>query len=154
MHIRLGAWLAFVIIGITTVACSNGTPALPTPTAQASTQMPPSPTDAPNLTQALAIADSGETLLAEAAFTHNGFRTQVERQVEVIALPSGNNPTNLVVKLENLSASSGSLNTRATLNFDRGFDNYIEVPTEDGPLKLHLHRDGTLVLEADNGPFT
>ena len=60
----------------------------------------------------------------------------------------------LIVSLRNLSPSEGSFDTRATINFSRDFVNYVEVATESGPLRLHLHRDGSLQLEPDDGGFT
>ena len=61
---------------------------------------------------------------------------------------------NVEFSLQNLSPPSGSLQNRATINFDRGIDNYVELPTRGGPLRLYLHRDGTLRSEADSGGFT
>ena len=93
------------------------------------------------------------TLLAEITFVHDGFRTQVTDTIEGIVTPSESAGRTLVVSLENLSSPSSGLNTRATINFG-DFDNYIEIPTESGPLRLHLHRDGTLQPEADPKGFT
>ena len=97
---------------------------------------------------------TGATVIAHEQFVHRGFRTQVDHSFEITALPPSDTAVNLTVNLENLSTPSGSIGTRATINFAGQFDNYIELPTSAGPLVLHLHRDGTLRSTPDDGPFT
>ena len=93
-------------------------------------------------------------LAGEVTFTHSGFRKQVTKALPLEA-PSNKVPVAIVeLSLQNLSQPSGSLQTRATINFDRAIDNYAELPTTGGPSRLYLHRDGTLRPEADSGGFT
>ena len=54
----------------------------------------------------------------------------------------------------------GRRQSRGVLNFGKWLidgaqlDNYIEIPTAEGPLRLHLIRDGTLGFEEDGGEYT
>ncbi|MEE9284321.1 MAG: hypothetical protein V3V35_01195 [Dehalococcoidia bacterium] len=124
--------------------------AVPTPTVPA-----PGPTTTPP-------EATGRVVLARSRFTHSGFRTQVTREVdlgaEVAASAStaggaGNRRT-VTVSLRNLARPTGDVESRATINFGRQFDNFVVLPTMDGPLTLHLHRDGSLGPSPDSGGFT
>ncbi len=95
-----------------------------------------------------------EILVGETTFSHSGFRTQVTESFSFEAALSDGTVTTITLSLQNLSRPSGSLQTRATINFNRTIDSYLELPTIDGPLRLYLHRDGTLRTEADPGGFT
>lgn len=100
------------------------------------------------------VSAPDEILVGETTFTHSGFRTQVTESFSFEAALNDGPVTTITLSLQNLSRPSGSLQTRATINFNRTFDNYLELPTIDGPLRLYLHRDGTLRTEADPGGFT
>ena len=95
-----------------------------------------------------------EIILAETTFVHNDFRAQVSEELQVTNAPDSSSGKTLVVSLNNLSSSSGSFESRVTINFSNEFNNYVEVPTESGRLRLHLNRDGTLRLDPDSGGFT
>lgn len=163
MHRRV--WLLGIVVVLLSVAVacsSDDTPSVPTtstsPTPTPQTQTPPiansTATPVPvSSGEATSVEDESSTIIDE-RFVHNGFQTQVSRSVEVTDVPAESVGRTLVVGLRNLSQSSGSFQTRATINFSREFDNYIEVPTNSGLLRLHLHRDGTLQRDADGGGFT
>ncbi|MCI0869682.1 MAG: hypothetical protein J4O08_08195, partial [Chloroflexi bacterium] len=99
-------------------------------------------------------AAAAENIIAEFAFEHDGFRTQVAGESEVTSVPDQSGGSTLTVRLRNLSRPAGSTNSRATINFSREFDNYIEIPTSAGRMRLFLHRDGALRTEPDSGAFT
>ena len=95
-----------------------------------------------------------ESIIAAFSFAHDGFRTQVNGESGVAAVPEQPGGSTVTVYIRNLSSSSGSMNSRATINFSRDFDNYVEIPTSAGQMRLHLHRDGALRTGPDNGAFT
>ena len=95
-----------------------------------------------------------DILVGEVTFTHSGFRTQVTKVLPFEAPLEEGPAATVELSLQNLSQPSGYLRTRATINFDRTIDNYVELPTRGGPFRLYLHRDGTLRSEADPGGFT
>ena len=109
------------------------------------------------------VDDSSETgtIVAEARFVHDGFRTEVSRVLSSskpgddldVSIANGEAQV-IVVSLWNLSDPASDLSSRATINFAEGLNNFVVVPTADGPLTLHLHRDGTLRTTPDNGGFT
>lgn len=172
MHRRV--WLLGIVVALLSVAVacsSDDTPLVPTATrtiattttSASSTPVPqtqtssitnstatPAPTSSGDATS---VEEESSTIIDE-RFIHSGFRSQVSRSVEVTDVPTEIAGRTLVVGLRNLSRPSGSFQTRATINFSREFDNYIEVPTNSGLLRLHLHRDGTLQRDADGGGFT
>ena len=99
-------------------------------------------------------AAAAENIIADFAFLHDGFRTQVAGESEVTSVPDQSGGGIVTVRLRNLSRPSGSTNSRATINFSRDFDNYIEIPTSAERMRLFLHRDGALRTEPDSGAFT
>ena len=133
------------------VACGKGSYGVSTPisidSAQIFSRTSPS-------ASAKGVLPSKEVIVGEVTFTHSGFRTQVTRALPFEAPSIDVAVANIEFSLQNLSRPSGSLQTRATINFDRAIDNYVELPTRGGPLRLYLHRDGTLRPEADSGGFT
>ena len=133
------------------VACGNGSPSVSAPIPTAATQSA-AVTSPPVLAGRVSPVD--EILVGEVTFTHSGFRTQVTKALPFEAALENRPVATVELSLQNLSQPSGSLRTRATINFDRTIDNYVELPTRGGPLKLYLHRDGTLSSEADPGGFT
>ena len=173
-------WLALPIaLGVALAACSSTSPApdaaaSAVPTGATETVPTPSPdakgaalgpSGAPPARQSSTPAPvaaardipaikTDVTVIAQEHFVHSGFRTQVDHSIEIVALPPMDTGGGLIVNLENLSTPTGSISTRATINFARQFDNYIEIPTSAGTLVLHLHRDGTLRSTPDDGPFT
>lgn len=103
---------------------------------------------------AKSIAPLHEIFVGKVTFTHSGFRTQITKALPLETSSNKVLVASIELSLQNLSQPSDSLQTRATLNFDRAIDNYVELPTRDGPLRLYLHRDGMLGPEADSGGFT
>lgn len=99
-------------------------------------------------------SSSSETVLAEDQFVHNGFREQATGDLDVSEVQFTGEASELVVSISNLSAPTGDLSTRATINFSDSFDNYVDVLTESGTKRFYIHRDGTLRSEPDNGSFT
>ena len=172
---RRSAVTVLSLIALAAVACGvdeapDAPPALPTatptvsPFPTAAETVSPFPTAAETaspfptatLTRDIATAPTGVVALGKTQFAHNGFRTQVTRTFEVgaeTADRTGAGQT-LTIALRNLSPASGSSQTRATINFGSGFDNYLTLSTAQGPLVLHLHRDGTLSEAADDRGFT
>ena len=68
-------------------------------------------------------------------------------------IPAGEQ-ARVTVRLRNLSEPSGGLDTRATINFGGPYGNMLVLPTADGVQLVHLHRDGALREQADEGRFT
>ena len=118
---------------------------------------PPTPEALPSAAEA-APAASGDAaangvILAQSQILHDGFRIEVVRTLRAGAPPAPS-ARRLTLSLENLSKPSGGLSSRATVNLGTDFRNFIVLPTDDGPITLHLHRDGTLREAPDDGGFT
>lgn len=134
-------------------ASSTGAPVLNTPT----TASPPAASAVPSLE---AEARPSEfRVLAETTFVHDGFRTEVSDTLkgEEAGRPAASASQvgqRVTVSLRNLSRSSGGIQSRATINFARGLNNFVVLPTLEGPLTLYLHRTGELGLAPDTGGFT
>ena len=163
------------LIALAAVACGvdeapDAPPALPTATPTASILPTSTPTISPFPTAAetasplstatptrdITNAPTGVVALGKTQFVHNGFRTQVTSTFEVGAETAARTAAGqtLTIALRNLSPASGSSQTRATINFGSEFDNFLTLSTAQGPLVLHLHRDGTLRAAADDRGFT
>ncbi len=98
-------------------------------------------------------------VLAETTLVHNGFRTEVSRTLRGEKAASrassvAGGKQVVTVGLRNLSPATGSIQSRATINFAPDFNNFVVIPTEAGPLTLYLHRNGTLESLPDAGGFT
>ncbi len=99
-------------------------------------------------------------VLAETTFVHDGFRTEVTDTLEGEQVGSqassaaAEGTRTVTVSLRNLSQSTNGIQSRATINFAPGLNNFVVLPTLEGPLTLYLHRTGTLRLKPDNGGFT
>ena len=98
-------------------------------------------------------------VLAETTFVHDGFRTEVSDILEGAEIGSqassaAEGRQTLTVSLRNLSRSTGGFQKRATINFAPGLNNFVVLPTAEGPLTLYLHRSGRLGLAPDTGGFT
>lgn len=116
-----------------------------------------SPTPPPTNIQAIPTPSDStrpDGALALFEFTHEGFRTQVTGESAVATVRVQSGATTMTVRLQNLNKSSGSINSRVTINFGRQFENYIEVPTSAGIMRFYLHRDGSLRKDPDGGSFT
>ena len=129
------------------------------PAGQTITPQSPQPTafpqpDAPR--GSFPVAPSRAAASGSVTFTHDGFRTEVERTVLVDDFePYGSGEqARVTVVLRNLSAPSGGIEARATINFGGPFANMLVLPTPDGVRLAHLHRDGSLRETADDGRFT
>jgi hypothetical protein len=133
------------------VACSNGSAIVSAPISIPTAQGV-AVTSPPVL--AGRVSPVGDILVGEVTFTHSGFQTQVTKALPFEAALEEGHVATVELSLQNLSQPSGSMRTRATINFDRTIDNYVELPTKGGPLRLYLHRDGTLRSESDPGGFT
>ncbi len=95
----------------------------------------------------------GKGTLAQTTFVHSGFRTEVSRTLKGIAPKEATTGRRLSVTLNNLSEPTGTLQSRATINFSRTFRNFVVLSSPDGPFRLYLHRDGTLRSSPDQGGF-
>ena len=98
-------------------------------------------------------------VLAETTLVHSGFRTEVSgtpvwNETVSQALSAAGGKQAVTVSLRNLSPSTVSIQSRATINFASEFDNFGVLPTVEGPLTLYLNRDGTLGPSPDTGGFT
>ena len=142
-------------------------PAATTSPTEASSTPPPAvkalvaasaPTASKSPSPAVAAKPTASVVLAETTLVHDGFRTEVSQtligaKIESRASAAGGKRT-VTVSLRNLSQSTGGIQSRATINFAPEFNNFVVLPTPEGPLTLYLHRDGTLGPAPDTGGFT
>ena len=101
----------------------------------------------------------GSRVLAETTFVHDGFRTEVSdtlegEEIRSEASAAAKGKQRVTVSLRNLSRSTDGIQSRATINFAPGLNNFVAFPTAEGPLTLYLHRSGRLGLAPDTGGFT
>lgn len=135
------------VSGSATPAAQTVTPQLPEPAPQSGSDTKSEPVSA---------IPSRAAASGSVTFTHDGFRIDVERVVTVDDFePYGSGEqARITVALRNLSAPSGGIDTRATINFGGPFANMLVLPTPDGVRLVHLNRDGSLQETADDGRFT
>ena len=101
-------------------------------------------------------------VIASAQLPIPGRRVYVEGQMEITEVPgpiNGGSQT-LTVRLHNPEFGPiGAKQSRGVIDFGKWIvdgeqlDSYVDVPTIDGALRLHLNRDGTLQLTEDDGPY-
>ena len=156
---------------VITVPADEGVTAVsatPTPPAKGSSTQPRVvntstaggvPTASANPSSEVEHRPAASRVLAEATFVHDGFRTEVSDNLEGAEIGSqassaAEGRQTLTVSLRNLSRSTGGIQKRATINFAPGLNNFVVLPTAEGPLTLYLHRTGTLGLTPDTGGFT
>ena len=91
-----------------------------------------------------------------------GTRAYIDGQMEIdgVPEPSDGGVRTLTLRLHNPEfGPTGVRQSRGVISFGKWIvdgeqlDSYIDVPTEEGTLRLHLHRDGTLRLTEDDGPY-
>lgn len=117
------------------------------------------PTASANPSSEVQARPPASRVLAETTFVHDGFRTEVSdtlegRKIGSQASSAAESKQTVTVSLRNLSQSTGGIQSRATINFASGLNNFVVLPTMEGPLTLYLHRTGALGLAPDNGGFT
>ncbi len=93
-----------------------------------------------------------------------GPRVYVEGEIQIDGLVEGEETTGRTLTLSLRTPRlrpDGRSQTRGVINFGKWLldgnpqlENYIDIPTIDGPLRLHLNRDGTLQFEEDGGAYT
>ena len=143
----------------------SSTPAPPVKSSSTLPQMVDTPTNAgaptasANTSSEVEASPSASRVVAETIFVHDGFRTEVSDTLEGVAIRSHPSSTaegkqTVTVSLRNLSQSTGGIQNRATINFAPGLDNFVVLPTVQGPLTLYLHRTGALGQAPDTGGFT
>jgi len=112
-----------------------------------------------NPSSEVAAGPTASEVLAEITLVHNGFRTEISRTLRgekaaSQASSAAGGKQVVTVSLRNLSPATGSIQSRATINFAPDFNNFVVLPTEEGPLTLYLHRTGTLDPSPDASGFT
>lgn len=141
------------ILLVLVAACGPAQSATDGPTASRDT------TVSANSSAAIEVGSTAPEVLAKTTFVHDGFRTEVSKTIEGkevgsrASSPAGGRQA-VTVSLRNLSQSTGGIQSRATINFASGLNNFVVLPTGEGPLTLYLHRDGTLGPSPDDGGFT
>ena len=93
-----------------------------------------------------------------------GPRVYVEGEIQIDGLVEGMETTGRTLTLSLRTPQlrpDGRSQSRGFINFGKWLldgnpqlDNYIDIPTINGPLRLHLNRDGTLRFEEDGGAYT
>jgi hypothetical protein len=93
-----------------------------------------------------------------------GPRVYIEGEIQIDGLAEGWETTGRTLTLSLRTPQlrpDGRSQSRGFINFGKWLldgnpqlDNYIDIPTIDGPLRLHLNRDGTLQFEEDGGAYT
>ena len=93
-----------------------------------------------------------------------GPRVYVEGEIQIDGLVEGMETIGRTLTLSLRTPRlrpDGRSQSRGVINFGKWLldgnpqlDNYIDIPTIDGPLRLHLNRDGTLQFEEDDGAYT
>jgi hypothetical protein len=93
-----------------------------------------------------------------------GPRVYVEGEIQIDGLVEDEETTGRTLtfslrtprfRADGRSQSRGVINLgKWLLDGNPQMDNYIDVPTIDGPLRLHLNRDGTLQFAEDGGAYT
>ena len=175
------AYLALFLL-VLAVACGTAEPvknvpaddsvtavsATPTVTAKATSTQPRlvntpptagAPTASANPSSEVESRPLAARVLAEATFVHDGFRTEVSDTLQGEDIGSQGSSAaegkqTVTVSLRNLGRSTGGIQSRATINFAPGLNNFVVFSTVEGPLTLYLHRTGALGLTPDTGGFT
>ena len=102
-------------------------------------------------------------LIAQAVVEIPGRRVSLDGVIDLVAdqLPASTVGRTLTIRFDvPRSTGDGRTQPRGVLTFgkwiidENQLENYIDIPTTEGPLRLHLHRDGTLRLVEDDGSYT